>query len=103
MASDTSITLPEAVALLFKQTEELYATISIIKDNAPHFHNDHSQDENERIAVSLTISLTDNVTKLMKKADKIMNLTFALPKETENAPVVQSNIPEGTSEPGNAS
>jgi hypothetical protein len=99
----TSISLPEAVAILFKQTEEIYATVSIVKDNAPYFHEMHEQDENERIAVSLAINLTDNITRLMKKADSLMNLTFTVPPEKENATNVQSNLPEGTSEPNHAS
>jgi hypothetical protein len=97
----TSVNLPETVAILFKQTEELYATISIIKDSAPYFHEDHQQDENERIAVSLVVSLTDNITKTLKKADSLMNFTFTLPPEKKNDSL-QSVVPEGTSEPDNA-
>lgn len=101
--SPLSTSLPETVAILFKQAEELYATVSIIKDNAQRFHEMHDQDTNERIAINLSIDLTNSITRMMKKMDSLMNLTFTTTPEVENVTNVQSDLPEGTSEPDHAS
>ena len=97
----TSVSMPEAAALLFKQTEDLYSSVMLIRDSALHFHAEHHKDENERIAVNATIELTNGITKLIAKANRISNITFTLPPEKKNE--LPSDLPKANGEQDNPS